>query len=65
MRLIATVDQRINQEVRAERLNAATYPVRGLEGSCAATGSPHGDGGPRHLKTDRFSFRRNRVILAA
>jgi hypothetical protein len=25
MRLIATVDQRINQEVRAERLNAATY----------------------------------------
>jgi NAD(P)-dependent dehydrogenase (short-subunit alcohol dehydrogenase family) len=44
---------------------AATYPVRGLEGSCAAIGSPHADGGPRHLKTDRFSFRRNRVILAA
>ncbi|XVQ07572.1 thiamine pyrophosphate-dependent dehydrogenase E1 component subunit alpha [Spirillospora sp. CA-255316] len=39
MRLIATVDQRINQEVRAGRLNAATYPVRGLEGSCAAIGS--------------------------
>jgi TPP-dependent pyruvate/acetoin dehydrogenase alpha subunit len=38
MRLIAAVDQRINQEVRAGRLNAATYPVRGLEGSCAAIG---------------------------
>jgi len=38
MRLIATVDERINQEVRSGRLNAATYPVRGLEGSCAAIG---------------------------
>ncbi|WP_198144207.1 thiamine pyrophosphate-dependent dehydrogenase E1 component subunit alpha [Parafrankia sp. EUN1f] len=38
MRLIAAVDQRINQEVRAGTLNAATYPVRGLEGSCAAVG---------------------------
>lgn len=38
MCLIAMVDNRINQEVRAGRLNAATYPVRGLEGSCAAIG---------------------------
>ncbi|MEU1275479.1 thiamine pyrophosphate-dependent dehydrogenase E1 component subunit alpha [Streptomyces sp. NPDC005799] len=38
MRLIAEVDLRINQEVRAGRLKAATYPVRGLEGSCAAVG---------------------------
>lgn len=38
MRLIATVDRRIGQEVQAGRLNAATYPVRGLEGSCAAIG---------------------------
>jgi TPP-dependent pyruvate/acetoin dehydrogenase alpha subunit len=38
MRLIATVDQRINQEVKSGRLNAATYPVRGLEGACAAIG---------------------------
>jgi TPP-dependent pyruvate/acetoin dehydrogenase alpha subunit len=38
MRLIATVDAHINQEVKSGRLNAATYPVRGLEGSCAAIG---------------------------
>lgn len=38
MRLIATVAERIAQEVRSGKLNAATYPVRGLEGSCAALG---------------------------
>ncbi len=51
------MDQRINQEIRAERLNAATYPVRGLEGSCAAIGSPHDDGGPRqHENRSVFMF---------
>ncbi|MFJ8001276.1 thiamine pyrophosphate-dependent dehydrogenase E1 component subunit alpha [Streptomyces sp. NPDC096310] len=38
MRLIAEVDSRINEEVRSGRLKAATYPVRGLEGACAAVG---------------------------
>jgi len=38
MRLILTVDRRINQEVTAGRIKGATYPVRGLEGSCAAVG---------------------------
>lgn len=38
MRLIQTVDLRINQEVRAGRIKGATYPVRGLEASCAAVG---------------------------
>jgi acetoin:2,6-dichlorophenolindophenol oxidoreductase subunit alpha len=38
MRLITVVGERIGQEVRSGRLNAATYPVRGLEGACAAVG---------------------------
>lgn len=38
MRKISSVDERTNIEVKAGRLKAATYPVRGLEASCAALG---------------------------
>lgn len=38
MRRISSVDERTNIEVRSGRLKAATYPVRGLEASCAALG---------------------------
>src|SRR3712207_630326 len=38
MKLITLVDGKIGDEARAGRLKAATYPVRGLEGVCAAMG---------------------------
>ncbi|XVQ14988.1 thiamine pyrophosphate-dependent dehydrogenase E1 component subunit alpha [Spirillospora sp. CA-255316] len=39
MKTISLVDGRIGQEVKSGRLKAATYPVRGLEGVCAAMGT--------------------------
>lgn len=36
MTLIGAVDERIRAEVRSGTLQAATYPVRGLEAACAA-----------------------------
>lgn len=39
MRLITVTGERAAAEVRAGRLKSAFYPVRGLEGSCAALGA--------------------------
>ncbi len=38
MRIITTADERISAEARAGTLQATFYPVRGLEGVCAALG---------------------------
>jgi TPP-dependent pyruvate/acetoin dehydrogenase alpha subunit len=38
-RTIAVCDDRMHKEVRAGTIKAATYPVRGMEGVCAAIGA--------------------------
>ena len=38
MQTITTADERMREEVKAARVQAAFYPVRGLEAVCAAMG---------------------------
>jgi acetoin:2,6-dichlorophenolindophenol oxidoreductase subunit alpha len=46
MELIRRVDEKSSEEVRAGRLRAAVYPVRGLEAVCAAIGAVARPGDP-------------------
>ena len=46
MRTVTVADERARAEAKAGRMPAAFYPVRGLEGVCAALGAR---AGPAHL----------------